>query len=87
MLNALSIAGLTKPVDRQIQLLIGTAAAPGVPWALDNAFSTGNLDEALVAADGLNAIPVIAYLANRALEAALVAEAGADSQEAAMAAG
>lgn len=64
-LAQLAMVGLTQPSVEQVEKLLGSSAAPGVPWALADALENGDLATALEVAETLEPIAVVAYLASR----------------------
>lgn len=77
VLRQLSITGITRPTRQQLELLLGTTSAPGVPWDLSDAVEDGNLARALTSSAGLEPIPALAYLASRVAQVGRVVDAGA----------
>jgi DNA polymerase III delta subunit len=65
LLAQLALLGLTFPTEAQVDRLLGTAAAAGVPWALSDAVEVGDVAAALELAGALEPVAVVAYLANR----------------------
>lgn len=70
---------VTTPTRAQLDVLLGSSAAPGVPWTLTDALEAGDLAGALDAADGLEPIPVVAYLSSRAMQIGRLVDAGVTS--------
>lgn len=64
-LAQLASVGLTSPSAEQVERLMGTSAAPGVPWALSDALEAGDIAAALEIAETLEPVAVVAYLASR----------------------
>lgn len=81
ILKQLQIAGIGQPTRAQLDLLLGTTAAPGVPWTLSDALETGDVAGMLAAAKGLEPIPAVAYLASRNAQLGRVVDAGIPSVE------
>lgn len=71
----LMMAGSTSPSDRQIDVLLGSSSRDGVPWNVTDALRNGDVSGALAALDGLEAMPVLAYLMNTVSNCGRVLEA------------
>lgn len=69
------MAGIKAPTYSQLLVLVGTAAAPGVPWDLGDAVERGQGQLALEANKDVTPLAVISYLANRIILMGKYAEA------------
>jgi DNA polymerase III delta subunit len=72
----LAMAGSTTPSDRQIDVLLGSSSRDGVPWNVTDALRSGDVRGALQALEGLEAMPVLAYLMNTVSNCGRVIESG-----------
>lgn len=72
----LSLAGIAEPSAAQLDRLLGSSAAPGVPWALTDALEAGDLDKALELGRSLEPLAVIGYLVSRLAQVGRVVDAG-----------
>ena len=72
----LAMAGSQTPSDRQLGVLLGSASRDGVPWNVTDALRNGDVKGALEALDGLEAMPVLAYLMNTVSNCGRVLEQG-----------
>jgi DNA polymerase III delta subunit len=72
----LSMVGSTTPSDRQLDVLLGSASRDGVPWNVTDALRDGDVKRALEALEGLEAMPVLAYLMNTVSNCGRVLEHG-----------
>lgn len=75
------ILGLQNPSFSQVEILVGTSAAPGVPWALSDAIEKGDVKKALENCVDVSLIPTIAYLTNRYTQVALLLENVGEDKE------
>ena len=73
-LRALAVGGYREPTPRQIEMMAGTSTAAGVPWDVTDALDNLDLHAALEASRRCEVVALVAYLTNRALEAARCAE-------------
>lgn len=78
VLTQCKMASMMTPSSSQIEVLVGTSVAPGVPWALSDAIEAGDHSAALKANVGIAPLAATAYLSNRFIQAGKVAEAGDD---------
>lgn len=81
VLRQLVTAGLQRPSRQQLVLLLGSTSAPGVPWDLTDALEEGKVAQALEAAQGLEAVPTVAYLASRNMQAGRLVDAGVSTAQ------
>lgn len=70
------IGHLNDPTTRQLQVLLGTAERSALPWDVSDAIERNDVRTAVDTALQCEPIPLVAYLANRYLDAARVREAG-----------
>lgn len=70
------LLGLLAPQADALEVLVGSSAAPGVPWGLADAVERGDGATALRSTLDVEAPRAHAYLSNRFLAAARLAEAG-----------
>lgn len=76
VLAQLAAAELRRPRREQVLTLLGSAAAPEVPWALSDAVEAGDTVTALRVAAGLEPVAVVAYLASRAGQLGRIVDEG-----------
>lgn len=81
LLRMLAQADLRNPQARQVELLLGSSAAPGVPWQVTDAIERADAAAALELLAGVDAQALLAFLARRVGELGRVAEAGAASAD------
>lgn len=74
VLDMLARAGIPRPQARQIDLLLGSSAAPGVPWEVTDAVEAGDVARALEAVAGADAQAVLSWLGRRVVELGRLAE-------------
>jgi DNA polymerase III delta subunit len=68
------IGHLNEPTIRQLQVLLGTSERGALPWDVSDAIERNDLQNAVDIALQCEPIPLVAYLANRYLDAARVRE-------------
>lgn len=61
VIDALAVAGIAVPSDRQVEVLAGSASAPVRPWELFAMLQRGDLPAALVAAADMDSGAVFAF--------------------------
>jgi DNA polymerase III delta subunit len=76
VLSQCALIGLLEPTPAHLDRLLGTANAPGVPWALTDALEAGDLSTALLLADTLEPVAVISYLGSRTGQLGRIVEDG-----------
>jgi DNA polymerase III delta subunit len=76
VLRQCTIMGLTNPNADALKVLVGSSAAPGVPWDLTDAIERGDLKGALASASGLEGPRAHGYLTSRFLNVLRLAEGG-----------
>lgn len=74
----LAAVGLTQPSREQMLTLLGSSAAPGVPWDLSDALENGQLPLMWQSAAHSEPLAVIGYLISRTLQAGQIADVLAD---------
>lgn len=79
ILEQCKILGLSNPTQAQITTLVGSSAAPGVPWSLSDAIENNSLLTAMSVTTDLVPIASAAYLANRFMTVGKIVEA--DTEE------
>jgi DNA polymerase III delta subunit len=77
VLRQLTIAQIFQPSRAQLDVLLGSAAPPGVPWALADAIEAGDTATAVTASIGLEPLAALGYLTSRATQIGQVVEASA----------
>jgi DNA polymerase III delta subunit len=79
VLELCRIGSVTNPTVKQIEVLCGTAAAPGVPWNLGDHVERGDLPGAIRACTDAVPLATLAYLGNRYQQALRLLETGASN--------
>lgn len=77
----LSVMGMTTADARQVTVLLGTSAAPGVPWAVTDHLERGDAAGALTVTANLVPIAVLAYLASQVEQLGRCVDAGITSAD------
>lgn len=80
IISQCKILDIMSPTVAQVSMLIGTSAAPGVPWGLSDAIEEGRTSEILKVTSDLSPIPAAAYLSSRYLQVGLVTECQTEEQ-------
>lgn len=65
VMSQLVSIGLLEPTPTHLAAMLGTSAAPGVPWALADMLESGDVPGALQLAATLEPVAVVNYLASR----------------------
>jgi DNA polymerase III delta subunit len=75
ILRGLAAAGLTTPSVRQTEVLLGSQAAPGVPWDLSDAAERGDTAAVLQSARTVDPLAACGWMTARAIQLATIVEA------------
>jgi hypothetical protein len=73
-LEALAAGGFQEPIRAQVELLLGTAGSPGMPWTLLEHLERGRTEHVAELIGQVEAIPALGFLSKRVLVAMLTAE-------------
>ena len=76
-----ALLGLTHPSPAQLDTLLGSSHAPGVPWALTDAVEAGDLATALTLCDSLDPVAAVSYLGSRTGQLGRIVEDGLGTPE------